>query len=405
MAGILFTDSKIKGIKPKDQAYYVWQASATRGTGRLGIKIYPSGRKVFVYKYHKDGSRRFLTLGDYPSLTLAEATVKAHNASVNALMPEKVTQEHATVKQLFDDYIADQKKRGKRSYEKTENRLNQVLNSKHINKDAPVKDTTPDQIKRVLAEFISRGAVAGSNKVRANLHAVFNFGLFADNDPAKINEKVVYGLDRNPVAVVPRQEGADKALDRFLSWNELHNLFELIQAPDAACPMNPDYAQLLLLCIFSGGQRPWEIMTNTRDNWDKSNNTLTVPPHISKNGDYHVIPLSESATKVLDQQESQYPESSFLFPANTKEGHLLPAEYAKQLRKLCSRNDFASFTPRDIRRTFKTLAGAMGISSEMRDKLQNHKKPGVSTKHYDRYDYLKEKREIIEQWESKLLSL
>ncbi|OCQ51829.1 hypothetical protein Ppb6_02944 [Photorhabdus australis subsp. thailandensis] len=47
----------------------------------------------------------------------------------------------------------------------------------------------------------------------------------------------------------------------------------------------------------------------------------------------------------------------------------------------------------------------MGINSEMRDKLQNHKKPGVSTKHYDRYDYLKEKGEIIELWESKLLSL
>ncbi|RAW99269.1 MULTISPECIES: tyrosine-type recombinase/integrase [unclassified Photorhabdus] len=405
MAGILFTDSKIKGIKPKDQAYYVWQAAATRGTGRLGIKIYPSGRKVFVYKYHKDGTRKFLTLGDYPSLSLAEATAKSQEASVNVFAPEEVVLEHATIKQLFDDYIADQKKRGKRSYEKTENRLNQVLASKHINQDTPVKDITPDHIKRVLAEFISRGAVAGSNKVRANLHAVFNFGLFADNDPAKLNEKIIYGLDRNPVGVVPRQEGADKALDRFLSWDELHNLFELIQVHPAACPMNHDYAQLLLLCIFSAGQRPWEIMTNTRDNWDKNNNTLTVPPRISKNGDYHVIPLSESAIKVLDRQEKQYPESSFLFPSNTKEGHLLPAEYAKQLRKFCSRNDFASFTPRDIRRTFKTLAGEMGISSEMRDRLQNHKKPGVSTKHYDRYDYLKEKKEIIELWESKLLSL
>lgn len=28
MAGILLTDSKIKGIKPKAQAYYVWQAPA-----------------------------------------------------------------------------------------------------------------------------------------------------------------------------------------------------------------------------------------------------------------------------------------------------------------------------------------------------------------------------------------
>jgi integrase len=405
MAGILLTDSKIKGIKPKDQAYYVWQASASRGTGRLGVKIYPSGRKVFVYKYHKDGARKFLSLGDYPHLSLSEATAKAQVAAANVETLDEVTFKHATVKQLFDDYIADQQRLGKRSWKKTEDRLKQVLASPHISEATPAKDITPVQIKHVLAEFIERGAVAGSNKVRANLHAIFNFGLFADNDPANINGKTRYGLDRNPVSVVPSQKGADKALDRFLTWDELTRLIALIAVPETDCPMNPDYAQLLLLCLHTGGQRPWEIMTNTRDNWDKRNNTLTVPPHISKNGDFHVIPLTESATAILKGQVKRYPDSPYLFPGNTKEGHLLSAEYGKQLRKFCSREEFAPFTPRDIRRTFKTLAGDMGISLELRDRLQNHKKPGVATKHYDRYAYLREKWEIINLWEERLMAL
>ncbi|MCK0552597.1 tyrosine-type recombinase/integrase [Pantoea ananatis] len=405
MASVLLTDSKIKGIKPKEQAYYVWQASATRGTGRLGIKVYPSGRKVFVYKYHKDGARKFLSLGDYPSLTLAQATAKSLEASLNIAQPEQVKQQHATLKQLFDDYIADQIKRGKRSYKKTEDRLKQVLESQHIDGNLPAKDITPDHIKRVLAEFISRGAAAGANKVRANLHAIFNFGLFADNDPANINGKTIYGMDRNPVSVIPSQRGADKALDRFLSWDELRLLLEHINKHPYAVEMNSDFAELTKLCIWTGGQRPWELMTNTRDNWDRKAKTLTVPPHISKNADYHVIPLSDSATKVLEEMSTRYPDSPFLFPAETKEGHLLSAEYSKQLRKFCSRTGFEKFTPRDIRRTFKTLAGDMGISAEMRDRLQNHKKPGVSTKHYDRYDYLREKRQIIEQWEAKLIEL
>lgn len=269
MAGILLTDSKIKGIKPKEQAYYVWQAAATRGTGRLGIKVYPSGRKVFVYKYHKDGARKFLSLGDYPHLSLADATAKALEAAANVSAPELVTFEHATVKQLFDDYIADQKRLDRRSYDKTENRLNQVLATGYISHNTPAKNVTPDQIKRVLADFIKRGALAGANKIRTNLHAVFNFGLFADNDPANINGKVKYGLDRNPVAVVPAQKGADKALDRFLSWDELAQLLRLLNVPDIACPINPDFSRLTRLCLHTGGQRPWELMTNTRDNWDK----------------------------------------------------------------------------------------------------------------------------------------
>lgn len=405
MASVLLTDSKIRGLKPKKSAYYTWQASATRGTGRLGVKTYPSGRRVFVYRYFKDKKEKFITLGDHPAISLAEAALKSQEAAADSSAPEKVMIEHATIEQLFNDYIADQKRRGKRSYDKTHNRLEQVLSSKHINPSMPARDVTPDHIKRILSEFISRGAVAGSNKIRANLHAVFNFGLFSDNDPAKINERVIYGLDRNPVSVVPRQEGADKALDRFLTWDELKLLLELFSVSSSQCLINPDYGRLLLFCVYSAGQRPWEIMTNTRDNWDKKNNTLTVPPLISKNGDYHVIPLSKSASDILKIQEVLHPDSKFLFPGNTKEGHLLTAEYSKQLKKFCERNDFDKFTPRDIRRTFKTLAGEMGISSEMRDRLQNHKKPGVSTKHYDRYDYLREKREILDVWHEKLSSL
>ncbi|BEM76420.1 integrase [Serratia marcescens] len=405
MAGTLLTDSKIKGIKPKEQAYYVWQASASRGTGRLGLKIYPSGRKAFVYKYHKDGSRRFHTLGYYPTLTLAEATAKALAASTSVSSPEKKIVEFATIQQLFDDYISDQKRCGKRSYDKTQNRLNQVLASKHLKAEILAKDVTPEHIKKILAEFIQRGASAGANKVRSNLHAVFNFGLFSDNDPAKANGKIIYGLERNPVSVVPSQRGVDKALDRFLTWKELSELLISLESKTDSTLINFEFSQLLQLCIHTGGQRPWEIMTNTKNNWDKISKTLTVPPHISKNGDYHVIPLSDSATKILRSQEKRHPDSTFLFPAETAEGHLLSAEYSKQLRKFSSKSGFDKFTPRDIRRTFKTLAGDMGVTSEMRDRLQNHKKSGVSSKHYDRYDYLREKRELVEQWEKKLLSL
>lgn len=405
MASTLLTDSKIRGLKPKPSAYYTWQAAATRGTGRLGVKTYPSGRKTFVYRYYITGKEKFISLGDYPALSLAEAIQKAQQAAINVAEPQKAVTDHATVKMLFDDYIADQKARGKRSYDKTQNRLNQVLESKHIDPGMEAKSITPDHIKHVLAEFITRGARAGANKVRANLHAVFNFGLFADNDPANLGKKTVYALSSNPVSVVPSQRGADKALDRFLQWNELAQLLEILSRDPASVPLSYDFSRLLLLCIHTAGQRPWELMTNLKSNWDRKGKTLTVPPAISKNGDYHVIPLSDSATAILEEMSQRYPDSDFLFPAETAEGHLLSAEYGKQLRKFCDREPFNKFTPRDIRRTFKTLAGDMGVSTEMRDRLQNHKRPGVSAKHYDRYDYIKEKREIIQLWENKLLLL
>lgn len=57
-----------------------------------------------------------------------------------------------------------------------------------------------------------------------------------------------------------------------------------------------------------------------------------------------------------------------------------------------------TFVPRDLRRTFKTLTGKAGISKEIRDRLQNHSLQDVSSLHYDKYDYLKEKREAMDTW-------
>ncbi|HHZ4724351.1 TPA: Arm DNA-binding domain-containing protein, partial [Salmonella enterica] len=169
MASTLLTDSKIRGLKPKKSAFYTWQASATRGTGRLGVKTYPSGRKTFVYRYFLNGKEKFVNLGDFPTVALAEAIEKAGAAAKNISEPAKAIADLASIKKLFDDYIEDQKARGKRSYEKTQNRINQVLDSEHIDPGMLARDVTPDHIKRVLSEFISRGAKAGANKVRANL--------------------------------------------------------------------------------------------------------------------------------------------------------------------------------------------------------------------------------------------
>ncbi|WP_352283998.1 hypothetical protein [Pseudoalteromonas sp. Q18-MNA-CIBAN-0097] len=56
------------------------------------------------------------------------------------------------------------------------------------------------------------------------------------------------------------------------------------------------------------------------------------------------------------------------------------------------------FNPRDLRRTCKTLMGK-GIDKINRDILQQHNKFDVSSVHYDRYDYMKEKMQSIKVWE------
>lgn len=56
-------------------------------------------------------------------------------------------------------------------------------------------------------------------------------------------------------------------------------------------------------------------------------------------------------------------------------------------------------TNRDLRRTWKTLAGMAGVSKEIRDRIQNHALQDVSSKSYDRWTYMPEKRAGMAKWD------
>jgi hypothetical protein len=62
-------------------------------------------------------------------------------------------------------------------------------------------------------------------------------------------------------------------------------------------------------------------------------------------------------------------------------------------------------TNRDLRRTWKTLAGKAGVPKEIRDRIQNHALQDVSSKSYDRWTYMPEKRDGMARWNAFVGSL
>lgn len=138
-------------------------------------------------------------------------------------------------------------------------------------------------------------------------------------------------------------------------------------------------------------------------NWKEK--TWLVTADISKNKRDHIIPLTDSAIEILGQlKELNNGISPFIFPQKTNpQKHLRTDSFAQSIiyyRSFYPNNPI--FVARDIRRTCKTLMGEIGISKELRDRIQNHALQDVSSKHYDRYDYLSEKKEALTLWEQRL---
>lgn len=56
----------------------------------------------------------------------------------------------------------------------------------------------------------------------------------------------------------------------------------------------------------------------------------------------------------------------------------------------------------DVRRTGETLLSKMGVSRDMKAQLLSHGMSGVQEKHYDRHDYMEEKRRALIRWQDML---
>lgn len=64
------------------------------------------------------------------------------------------------------------------------------------------------------------------------------------------------------------------------------------------------------------------------------------------------------------------------------------------------------YRPADIRRSVETRLQALGVSRDERAQLMSHgRTAGVQGKHYERYDYLPEKRAALALWERHLTSV
>ncbi|MBT0727176.1 tyrosine-type recombinase/integrase [Rosenbergiella australiborealis] len=396
----------------------MWDKTSERGSGRLGVKVETSGQKIFYFRFYWEGKRSFILLGRFPEMSLAKARQLIHDYAGNlkeSINPKTAREEQAiqaeiaqrqkelqgSIEQLINGYTTKMREDGKRTWKAVLYALEKEVYA-IIPRSTKANEITSIHIKRILAGMIQRDAVVVSNRLRSYLMAAFNYGLKADNDPANHQQDVLFGLQMNPVSVIPKQSAAEKP---GTHWLKLDQLLSLLGDFPKAPKVGRSVSQLLNLCVYTGGQRPYELVSSRWEaiNWEEK--TLLIVPEVSKNKRNHLIPLTDSAIDMLKQlQRENDQQSAFIFPQRVKpEQHLRTDSFAQAIiyyRKHFP--DSPSFIGRDIRRTCKTLMGELGISKELRDRIQNHALQDVSSRHYDRYDYLAEKRDALEQWDRRL---
>lgn len=412
----------IQGLKSRNSSYYEWDDDGSRGTGRLAVKVYPSNSKSFVYRYFADNKAKFINLGRFPEITLAIARkqAKVHGAVlVEGKDPKKeilaaelaqqtLAQQEAkqgSLKELFAAHAKDKLLKGRRNSHKDKIEVEKEVYP-FIDPNTKAKDVSTSDIVPVLAAIINRGAIVHSNRIRSTLHAAFQYGLYSDNDPMNYTNKK-FGITTNPVTPIKKQTHAEKVGDHFLSIEEVKLLLHDMEYRHDDLDISWTIRNLVLLCLHSGGQRPYELWNCKISDIDWKEKTLTIREEICKSFRKHVVPLTNTAINILRRQieQTSNKNSLYIFPQKTDPKRCIAEKtLAKALSRYIEKTDIRKFTPRDFRRTFKTLGGQIDISKHDRDYIQGHAMHDVSAKHYDRYDYLAEKRSGLLEWENYLIN-
>jgi integrase len=417
----------------------VWLTDpGARGQGRFTIRCTPSGARVCMYRYTRgDGTRDILKVADYDprgvaGMTLHEAREKAGElarlagagnnvrvflnerdeakaAAAEAALAAKRNASRGSLAAMFRVYVGTLQ--GRESHYDA-----QSIFKLHVSGPFPKLAARPaahvkaEELRDVLARLIEDGKGRTAAKLRAFLRAAFGMAMRAGLDPTLPEALTAFDIQVNPADRLPSLAQFSKALDRALTLPELHAFWRRVNAA-ADSPAR----DALMTCMYLGGQRPTQVLRLTPQLVDVSGATLTLLDPKGRNRHAnprrHVLPIFDDLMPVIrgrlaqtEGVESPVFSTNGRVPLRKETVALLVAEIAKAM-KGAGELERGPFSMRDLRRTAETHMAALGISSDVRAQIQSHGLGGIQARHYDRHDYMPEKRAALELWSRRFRGL
>jgi len=419
----------------------------SRGAGRLVAKRAASG-VTFYFQYYLNGRRRFLPIGSYDrkgerGKTLLQARDQAQEWSV--LMRSGVADLHG----LFEDQELDRQRvrteqaaeAARLAREAKSSSLRQLLNAyaDHLERSGKqaaadvrrifqlhVYSVDPDLAERkaasipvddfvvLLAKLTEAGKGRTAGKLRSYLRAAYSLAMRAKTDPDAPLVMRTFGISTNPIASIGALSKYNRSRTRTLNAEELSQFVRRLQS----LPATPK-RDLVLLCLQLGGQRPSQLLRVRLVDLDLSARTITLydPKGARAQPRTHILPVPDAALFIL----KSLADKATALPANgdgkspllfTSDGHRgLRVETVSALvnslasEMLVTKELRERFELRDLRRTCETMLAALGVSSDIRAQVQSHGLGGVQARHYDRHNYMAEKRSTLETWNQHLQAL
>jgi integrase len=407
------TDAAIRALKPREKVYDVYDDDVKC----FGIRVTPGGVKSFTF-FYRLGDRRKKTrinLGEYPSVTLADARARARDARGIVKGQRRHPDIHTspatqaqdlTVGGLTDLYFASDKFKSGR--DATRDQFRRIISGEIAPAlgSRPLATIAPADLVDWSQGIIDRGAPVTANQAFTILRLVWNWGR---------KRLVRQNVPPFPLAGFGKPWDGERPRKRHLSPEVICRFAEAVDE-------EPRLTAVWWLLMLLNLTRKTETCLLEKDEivWRSERGPyLIVPAWKAKNHQALYQPLTSYSELLLRLALKHSGESKWVMPGRQRGGHdtaTISGHRGKDGPRFqrtgvpasrVSRRIGTTIAPHDLRHTVATMMGELGVEPHIIDALQNHKLPqstSVTGTYNDAlvWAYFKQKREALELWHEHL---
>ncbi len=395
MAVVKLSDAKIKTLKPKDKVYRILDAD------RLYIEVRPTGVKVWRFKFVFQGKESSMSLGEYPSIGLADARALKDEMRAKLakgihpvddrknLKAQSLAESRNTFSAVAEEFKIKRMSSKSDTYQgKFDLALKKdifpIIGKKKIN------DVTSADVLKILENTVDRvvretnGRFTGASAALENrrfIGLVIRFAiatLRAEIDPTYAVRDVIKRPRVNHARALTKEERirARTSLPKYKGTQTVKNAgFVLL------------YTMLRAIEIR---KMQWTWV-------DFEYRLIRFPEDVMKARRIHLLPMSDQVYEVLKQQFEISGDELLVFPAiySKKNNGMLAKE---TLNSMLEYIGLKGVTTHDFRATASTLLYEKGYDGTWVEKQLAHAESNRTKASYDHSKHLKPRRKMMQDW-------
>ncbi|EOL6108659.1 tyrosine-type recombinase/integrase [Escherichia coli] len=379
-------DMQIRRAKPEAKAY-------TLGDGQgLSLLVEPNGSKSWRFRYRYAGKPKMISLGVYPTITLAEARSRRDEA-------RKIVAEGKNPSEVRKEQKLALRIQSENAFEKIAREWHQMKSAKWSAGYAsdiieafqndifpyvgarPVGEIKPLELLNVLRKIEKRGALEKMRKVRQRCSEVFRYAIATGR------------AEFNPAADLSSALEVHKSNHfPFLKSDEIPDFLRALDSYTGS-----RLVQIATKLLMVTGVRTIELRAALWQEFDLDNAIWEIPAERMKMRRPHLVPLSTQALGFLNELKSMTGNYRYVFPGRNDPNKPMSEASVNQLIK---RIGYAGkLTGHGFRHTLSTILHENGFNTAWIEMQLAHVDKNSIRGTYNHAQYF-EKRKVMMQWYS-----